>query len=253
MTNTSRISLHILLVEDNDDDALLLNYELQRAGYNITLERVQNALEFTSVLKSKTWDVILYDYSLPSFNAPAALKLVQELKLDIPFIIVSGTVGEDTAVAAMKAGAHDFFAKDKLKLLMPAIEREMREAEDRRKRRWAEQQLHKSEERFSKAFMASPVGIGIITLDGRFLDVNEQFLTLTAYTLDEILGQTLLELAIWDDPQVLMHILRGQIATRNVEVTCQTRTGETRDLLVSSEAIEVDGEACMLLLFHDIS
>ncbi len=253
MTNTSRIPLHVLLVEDNDDDALLLDYELRRTEYNVTLERVQNAPEFNAALVSKTWDVILSDYSLPSFNAPAALKLVQELKLDIPFIIVSGTVGEDTAVAAMKAGAHDFFAKDKLKLLMPAIEREMREAEERRKRRWAEQQLHKSEERFAKAFKASPVGIGILTIDGRFLDVNEQFLTLTAYTLDEIVGQTLLELAIWDDPQALMNTLREQIATRNLEITCRTRAGEIRELLVSSESIEVDGEPCMLLLFHDIS
>src|SRR4051812_20361979 len=201
MTMTNRTPLHILLVEDNDDDALLLKYELQRGGYDVTFERVQNGQDFTSALVRQKWDVILSDYSLPAFNAPAALKVVQELNLDIPFIIVSGTVGEDTAVAAMKAGAHDFFAKDKLKLLMPAIEREMREAEDRRKRRWTEQQLHKSEERFSKAFLASPVGIGIITLDGRFLDVNEQFLTLTAYTRDEIIGQTLLELTVWSDPQ----------------------------------------------------
>src|SRR4051812_27358569 len=208
MTNTSRIPLRVLLVEDNDDDALLLDYELQRAGYNIRFERVQNAEEFTSRLMRENWDVILSDYSLPAFNAPAALKIVQELRLDIPFIIVSGTVGEDTAVAAMKAGAHDFFAKDKLKLLMPAIERKMREAADRRKRLWAEQQLHKSEERFSKAFLASPVAIGIITLDGRFLDVNEQFLMLTAYTRGEIIGQTLLGVTVWSDPQALMNIVR---------------------------------------------
>jgi PAS domain S-box-containing protein len=253
MTMTNRTPLHILLVEDNDDDALLLKYELQRGGYDVTFERVQNGQDFTSALVRQKWDVILSDYSLPTFNAPAALKVVQELNLDIPFIIVSGTVGEDTAVAAMKAGAHDFFAKDKLKLLMPAIEREMREAEDRRKRRWTEQQLHKSEERFSKAFLASPVGISIITMEGRFLDVNEQFLALTSYTIDEITGKTLLELASWGDPQTLMHIVREQIASRNLEMICLTRIGETRELLISSEAIDVDGEACTLLLLHDIT
>ena len=253
MTMMSRIPLHVLLVEDNDDDALLLNYELQRGGYNVTFERVQNAKDFTAALVRETWDVILSDYSLPTFNAPSALKIVQELKIDIPFIIVSGTVGEDTAVAAMKAGAHDFFAKDKLKLLIPAIAREMREAEDRRKRLWTEQQLHKSEERFSKAFLASPVGIAIITLEGRLLDINEQFLSLTTYTRDQVVGRTLFDIATWGDPQTLMQIVREQIASRNLEITCRTRTGETHELLVSSETIEVDGEACMLLLFHDIT
>ena len=253
MTNTPPKLLHVLLVEDNDDDVLLMNYELRRSDYVVTFERTQTAEEFTAALTRESWDVILSDYSLPSFNAPAALKIVQEHNLDIPFIIVSGTVGEDTAVLAMRAGAHDFFAKDKLKLLIPAIEREMREAEDRHKRRWTEQQLHKSEERFSKAFLASPVGIGIVTVDGRFLDVNEQFLTFTAYTREEIIGQLLPGLTIWSDPQGLMYLIREQIAARNVEITCHTHTGETRELLVSSEAIEVDGEPCMLLLFHDIT
>ncbi len=253
MTQTNPKLLHVLLVEDSDDDALLLSYELQRSGYVVNFERTQNAEEFTAALTRETWDVILSDYSLPSFNAPSALKIVQGHELDIPFIIVSGTVGEDTAVAAMKAGAHDFFAKDKLKLLIPAIEREMREAEDRRRRRWTEQQLHKSEERFSKAFLASPVGIGIITVEGRFLDVNEQFLTFTGYTREEIIGQMLPGLTIWSDPQTLMQLVREHIAARNVEITCRTHSGETRELLVSSEAIEVDGEAGMLLLFNDIT
>ena len=256
MTTPARISLRVLLLEDSDDDATLILYELRRGGYDVTFERVQTADRMAAALAHEDWDVILSDYSMPNFTAPAALKLLQEKGMDIPFIIISGTVGEDAAVAAMKAGANDFFAKDKLRLLIPAIERELREAEGRHKRRWAEQQLRKSEERFSKAFQASPVAIGIITVDSQFLDVNEQFLALIGYNRDEIIGHTMLELAMWADAQAqatMTQIVERQSATRDLEITCRTRSGEIREILISSESIEVDGEACVLLLFHDIS
>src|SRR3989454_9861249 len=94
-----------------------------------------------TALETREWDVILCDYSMPHFNALAALALVKEMEVDLPFIIISGTVGEAVAVEAMRAGAHDYLMKDNLVRLVPAIERELHEAENRRARRHAEEQL----------------------------------------------------------------------------------------------------------------
>jgi DNA-binding NtrC family response regulator len=128
-------SLRALIVEDNEHDALLLVRELSRGGYEPIVERVETAGAMRAALEGQPWDIVLADYALPSFSAPAALSLLQESRRDIPFIIVSGTVGEETAVEAMRAGAHDFMIKGTLARLLPAIEREVREAERRRKQR----------------------------------------------------------------------------------------------------------------------
>jgi PAS domain S-box-containing protein len=131
-------SLHVLIVEDSEDDTLLLLRELRRGGYDPSYERVENAEAMKAALARQSWDIILSDFTMPHFSAPAALSVLQESKLDLPFIIVSGTVGEDVAVAAMKAGAHDYLIKDKLARLTPSIERELREARVRREHRQAE-------------------------------------------------------------------------------------------------------------------
>lgn len=133
--------LQLLIVEDSEDDALLLLRELRRSNYELTFTRVDNSIDMLAALQEKRWDLVISDYSLPQFNAPAALKLLQESKLDLPFIIVSGTIGEESAVAALKAGAHDFITKGKLARLIPAIERELREAQVRRERQRAQEQI----------------------------------------------------------------------------------------------------------------
>jgi CheY-like chemotaxis protein len=125
--------LRALLVEDSADDADLLRRELVRSGFDPETERVASAAEFSAALESKDWDIVLSDFSMPGFGGTAALDLLQARRLDIPFIIVSGTVGEDVAVEVMKAGAHDYFAKGKTIRLGSAIEREVREAERRRR------------------------------------------------------------------------------------------------------------------------
>ena len=113
--------LNALIIEDSQSDALLLLRELRRGGFDVHHLRVDNAQDMKSALANHKWDVILSDYSMPAFDALAALKVAQEQSPDIPFIIISGTVGEDAAVAAMKAGASDFFAKGKLTRLVPAV------------------------------------------------------------------------------------------------------------------------------------
>ena len=134
MTTAKRKELRVLLVEDSLADAELLMASLAEAGYDAVTERVQTSDEMRAALRQGGWHVILSDYSLPSFSAPEALAIAQELQPELPFIIVSGTVGEDTAVNALKAGASDFLVKGRLTRLVPAIERELREAEMRRER-----------------------------------------------------------------------------------------------------------------------
>jgi len=123
--------LYVLIVEDSEDDALLLVRNLKNGGYEPVWERVENIQTMKAALQNRNWDIILCDYKMPTFSAPEALKLVQEMNLDIPFIVVSGTVGEETAVEVMKAGAQDYLMKDKLARLTAAIAREIREVKMR--------------------------------------------------------------------------------------------------------------------------
>jgi PAS domain S-box-containing protein len=136
-----RKPLRVLIIEDSEDDAELLLAELQRGGYDVEYERVETAEAMLAMLSEKEWDIILSDYTLPKFSAPQALEMLKTSELDIPFIILSGTIGEETAVSALKAGANDFLVKGKFARLKPAIERELREAEMHRDRKRAEEQI----------------------------------------------------------------------------------------------------------------
>ena len=138
--------LQVLIVEDSHDDAALLVRQLRREGYDPTSERVETAAAMGDALSRGEWDVILCDYAMPQFTGLGALKLLKEEGLDYPFIIVSGAIGEETAVEALKAGAHDYIMKSNLTRLGPAIERELREAEGRRERRRAELQIREYQE-----------------------------------------------------------------------------------------------------------
>ena len=135
--------LRILIVEDSETDAELLLRELRRGGYAPECERVETPEGLDAALTRQSWDLIVSDYAMPRFNGLQALKLVQEMGLDIPFIIVSGSIGEDVAVAAMKAGAHDYLMKGNTARLLPAIARELREARMRQERRQAEETIHR--------------------------------------------------------------------------------------------------------------
>jgi len=130
--------LRLLLVEDSESDALLLVRQLRGAGYEPQFERVDTEAAMRAALDRQPWDLVISDYNMPHFSGTAALGLLREHGVDIPFIFVSGSIGEDVAVAAMKAGASDYVMKERLKRLAPAIERELREADVRRERRRAQ-------------------------------------------------------------------------------------------------------------------
>ena len=127
--------LHVLIVEDSEDDAILLIRALQRGGFDPEYQRVMTAVEMRAVLTRQAWDIVVSDYSMPHFSGPEALEVLKESCLDLPFIVLSGAIGEETAVSIMKAGAHDYIMKGNLTRLVPAVERELSETEVRRKRR----------------------------------------------------------------------------------------------------------------------
>ncbi|HXD00090.1 MAG TPA: ATP-binding protein [Verrucomicrobiae bacterium] len=170
--------IRLLMVEDSEPDAVLVLEELRRAGYTPDFERVTTARAFLKALDSRKWDFIIADYSLPGFGGMPALSLLRERGLDLPFIIVSGTIGEDQAVAAMKSGAHDYLLKGKLARLAPAVERELRDARVRRERQEAEQDLRTSREQLR-------------ALAAHLLSVREEERKLIAREIHDELGQSL--------------------------------------------------------------
>jgi two-component sensor histidine kinase/FixJ family two-component response regulator len=140
------VPLRALIAEDSEDDTLLVMRQLKKGGYDPIFERVDAPEAFTAALARQSWDVIIADYSMPHFSGLKALTLLKDSGHDLPFIIVSGAIGEDVAVSAMKAGAHDYVMKNNLARLVPAVQRELQEAEARQARRQAEQALHKAKD-----------------------------------------------------------------------------------------------------------
>jgi PAS domain S-box-containing protein len=134
-------TIQVLIIEDNEDDTLLEIDELIRGGYKIEYEQVQTKNELIQALERKAWDCIISDFSMPQFSGLEALVIVRKTGPETPFILVSGAIGEETAVAAMKAGAHDYIMKNNLKRLVPAFERELREADIRKKNKAAEETI----------------------------------------------------------------------------------------------------------------
>lgn len=133
--------LRVLIVEDSEDDTALLVRELRRAGYDLTYKRVDTPSAMRMATESESWDLIICDYSLPHFSGMDALRLQRSKDTEVPFIFLSGTIGEETAVAALREGAQDYLMKDNLKRLIPAVQRELREAEQRRERKRLERQV----------------------------------------------------------------------------------------------------------------
>ena len=126
------VRLRVLIVEDSEDDARLLVRELKRGGYDVDYTRVDTAEALRNALKLTGWDIILCDFSFPHFSGEEALRIAKEFGMEMPFIYVSGRMGEEAAVSAMKAGAHDYVMKNNLARLLPSRERELREARERR-------------------------------------------------------------------------------------------------------------------------
>jgi PAS domain S-box-containing protein len=209
--------LRTLIVEDSEDDAQLLVRVLRRGGYDPDWERVETEDAMRSALHRREWDIVFCDFSLPSFDAPGALRTLRETGSDIPAIVVSGTIGEEVAVQVLKSGANDYLLKDNLARLITAVQRELRETEGRRSRRLAEAKkqhaedsLRSSEERYRTLFECNPIPMWVYdraTL--RFLQVNEAALAHYGYRRHEFLALSVPDLHPDEDAPAVRTSIAG--------------------------------------------
>ncbi len=245
--------LRVLIVEDSEDDTLLTLRELRRGGYTVEYVRVDTSAALQEVVEQQSWDIVIADYTLPSFSAPEALKLLQSLKLDLPFIIVSGTIGEDIAVASLKAGANDYIIKGNLARLVPAVERELREAQERHKRQIAEQALRDSEARYRLLFESNPHPMWVFESETlAFLAVNRAAIGHYGYSEAEFLQMTVTDICFPED-------ISGQlfaIATSNNQTSIwkhRKKDGALIDVEVVIHTLSFAGRQANLVLIDDIT
>ena len=177
--------LRVLIVDDSAPDAGLLLHQLRRDGFTPTWQRVDNAPDLRGALTDREWDVVLCDFSMPGFSGPEALQLVRGSGKDIPFILVTGTIGEEAAVGMMKAGAQDFLLKDHASRLGPAIRRELREAQGRRQQRADAQARIDSQRKLEAA------NRHLRQLSGKIMQVQERERELLSRGLHDDVGQAL--------------------------------------------------------------
>lgn len=230
--------LRVLLVEDNADDAALLERHLRRAGFHVIICRVETVESFRHALFSgPPPDVVLADFNLPTYSGPEALEVLRSSTLDIPFIMMSGAMSEETAVASMRAGAKDYVTKQNLARLVPALERELREAAARRSQRAAEAALQASEVRFHRMVDAMPVGLLLADAAGEVTYANHAACLLLGRTTTSLLDGTmrLNQLGIGDD------LAQSPEETR--EITVARDGNSSVELLVAATSLTSDASA----------
>ena len=178
--------IKVLIIEDNEDDALLILRSLRQGDLDVNSQRVETADALVEALNNHTWDVIISDYNLPHFDAPRALVIVQQHQIDIPFIVVSGTIGEASAVELMKQGANDYLMKGRLTRLPEAVRREVRESQIRKERKQSALELAETKERLQLALEGSAIAIWDWTVPTDGLTINDRWAEILGYTVEEL-------------------------------------------------------------------
>jgi PAS domain S-box-containing protein len=244
------------MIEDSEDDAALLLRELRRAGYDPVAERVDTVADLERAL-DEPWDIILCDYRMPMLDALKALSVVRSRSIDTPCIIVSGTVGEEHAVAALRSGAQDFVLKDKLTRLAPAIERELRDSETRIKHARAESTLKATEASFRSAFELIPDGV-LVWRGDTVAHANGAAVSMLGGTgQDDLVGKSIFELFASSEGG----LVRERMPTMG-GAAAPVSLGELAMVRVDGKAIHVettvvpvlfDGETSMLGVIRDVS
>lgn len=206
--------LHTLIIEDSEPDAELEVLALKQGGFDPVFQRVETAAELHKALTSASWDIILSDYALPGFSGPEALEIVQSSGLDLPFIMISGTIGEEVAVTSLKAGAHDFLVKGQLTRLVPAVNRELEEVQ----RRQAARLLEK---KFLITFEQAAVGIAHVNASGQWLLLNQKYCQILGYSSSELLGHAFQEVTYSEDLEAelsqFQRLKEGKIPAYSIE------------------------------------
>jgi diguanylate cyclase (GGDEF)-like protein/PAS domain S-box-containing protein len=185
------MTLKVLMIEDSPDDEELVRHALEESGFDMVWKRVESREQLEDAFSREKWDVVLSDYNLPGFDAMGALSVYQNHGLDVPFIVLSGTVSEEAAVNVLKAGAHDFVVKSSLSRLAPAIERELREVAVRAACLQAEKALHNQEEMLAEIVAAIGEGVFVLDQAGRTIFINPEATRLLEWSPDDLVGQPL--------------------------------------------------------------
>jgi hypothetical protein len=220
--------LRLLAVEDVEADVAAIRARLERAGYVVDARRVATASDMRDALEHDRFDLVISEYDLERINALEALRVAQASGLDLPFLIVSSQIGEERAIELMHAGAHDYVSKERLGRLLPAVERELREAHERRERRRAEEALRASEQRYRELFENASDMLFTLDLDGRFTSINRACETITGYSREEALTLTIRDVVAPEDAGLVARL--GGLPTgggerRLVQVTVRGKDG----------------------------
>ncbi|MCX9086381.1 MAG: PAS domain S-box protein, partial [Candidatus Methanoperedens sp.] len=232
--------VRVLIIEDSGFDARVLIGELERGGYKPDYELVDTPEGMRTALTAKSWDIVISDYVMPDFSGLDAIRILQESGLDIPIIIVSGNIGEDTAVQAMKAGAHDYLIKGNLARLIPAIERELSEAQERRKRKKAEAELKSTKEKLESFINNTSDAIIILDLEKKILQVNIGFEKISGWTAAEAAGIKLPTIPVNIIPEtekLLAQVKSGKVITA-YETIRERKDGSVFDVSVTISPIK---------------
>jgi PAS domain S-box-containing protein len=219
------VPLRVLIVEDSEDDAVLLERELQRGGYETFSKRVETPKAMANELKRGEWDIVISDFVMPKFSGLEAFKLLKHSGLDLPFIVISGKIGEETAVEAMKVGAHDYIMKGNLARLVPAIQRELKEAVVRKERRLAEEALRK------QAQIIDQIHDSVVSTDlhGHVTSWNKGAQRMFGYSAKQALGKHISFVYPEDQHQFLEEEVIKPLKKKDqheVEVRMRRKSGE---------------------------
>jgi diguanylate cyclase (GGDEF)-like protein/PAS domain S-box-containing protein len=238
-------ALRVLIIDDDEDDALLAEQMLCRGGYSVVARRVDTAAALGAALNEQSWDVILCDYRMPRFGGLEALALVRRHGLDLPFILVSGAVGEETAVAALQAGADDYVMKGNPTRLVPSVQRVLREAAERRERRRMEEALRAGEGRYRRLVETSPDAILLHDLHGIIQMANQQTAILYHYPSPQaLIGRNAVELVVPADRKraaAALNTVAGGTALSNLTYTALRHDGSTFSLELHAARVDAQG------------
>src|SRR5687768_4166692 len=251
--------LRVLLIEDSDFDATLLVRMLAKGGYKLQHERVETAEQLHTALQ-RDWDLVIADYNLPQFSAPDALEIVKKTGRDIPFIIVSGAIGETTAVAAMKSGAHDYLMKGNLARLLPVVDRELREARNREGKRQTSEALRDSELRYRLLWETATDAVLLFDEKGTIQFANPAAEEVFGYKPADLVGKGVFvlqpEREHWSSQGGLRKYLKTGGTGRNwrARETVGVRSdGAEIPVEAAFSNIRIDSDTWFVVFFRDIS
>ncbi len=250
----ARPLLRVIVVEDSEPDAFVLTALLRAGGWQVVQRRVANATDLRNTLLSEPWDLILSDHTMPGFSAPEALALVQSTGIDIPFIIISGGIEEGVAIEAMKAGAHDFLMKGALARLVPAVQRELREAAVRKARRDAEASLRESELRYRSVWENSTDAVLLIDFEGLIRFANPAVNQVFGWAPEELVGSRLNRLQPPNlPPETWWTMTRTTHGARALETTGLRRDGSAVELDIAFTEMRMGEQLWLVAFFRDVT